>query len=688
MNIQNADGKKTLKITAAELSKIAMPIPFSDERRQQLHRTRVQRPALEEGADPIDTEERISFDPVKTDYMGQEGIPGYGKRRMRAVAPDMPETQDRALPSFGRYRPSDIRTIDGQRYIVQDYWRNSKGEPTAQYGSENKARGALKNLPDEATRNITPTGFFPGWVKLFNVDTGIQEFKTWVEVEPVLTEAARQQQFETTRRYNAAAASFNERLRRLPAATKDLTVLPPQLLQYEEQLNERIQFLNNSIQEAEAKLGAETPEAIQQINADIDARIQAQDLEIGDFLDSIFHRYMYRYDRLAEAVRQGQIPMPRSTQDPERLRQVIIRMAEEAYGEHRMEQLADQYSAHGGPGVNPLQQLADDLQAGRVAIPAVIGPEVRTWMQEKANGLAAGWRERARFDLGRQRLVGELPLIPEGGLPSKHRISGYHSWESSQSSLRAQLISQKRDRDELQVIANGLNHIQDVIRALPPGTRGSTHLNTPAGQRILDEIEQIAGTEMRRFMERYSPETILPSGHLDYKKLVGRMGSIGNSFIAITLTRAYKILATTLNNYRPNALPLPPEEEGRPAERTPQPTTTPPTGSPAPASTPEGTGKSSSAQSVKITRSMWEKIGQKAGWMKTAGKSKDGKPITPYEGSWADKQGKEPLPKNPQHPTHSEEQKLMDAKKRVKCKLCGGDKPHDQSCLCFDNGCQ
>ena len=62
---------------------------------------------------------------------------------------------------------------------------------------------------------------------------------------------------------------------------------------------------------------------------------------------------------------------------------------------------------------------------------------------------------------------------------------------------------------------------------------------------------------------------------------------------------------------------------------------------------------------------MWEKIGQKAGWMKVAGKSVDNKPITKFEGSWADKQGKESLPKKEQHPTHSEEQKLMDVRKET-----------------------
>ncbi len=38
---------------------------------------------------------------------------------------------------------------------------------------------------------------------------------------------------------------------------------------------------------------------------------------------------------------------------------------------------------------------------------------------------------------------------------------------------------------------------------------------------------------------------------------------------------------------------------------------------------------------MKLSRKIWENIGEKAGWIKSGGLSEDNKPITPWGGSWA-----------------------------------------------------
>ena len=549
--------KKVMTVKASALQRIAMPVPISEDIRRRL---------------PGDN---LAIDPA-----GNREVPGLGKTRMRAIN----ENLDPTLPTIGRFNSDQIRSIHGQRYIILDVWKDSNGQPNKQYKTVPVARNALKTQPPEVIATITPTAYFPGTVRVLNLDSGLPERFTYDEIEPVLREAAERISRQTMDRYNQAVRSYNRRIDNIGPATSNLTVLPLQLRSLEDAVRHRIENLNGMIAALQARLGERTeggptarntPQVITDWEAYVDSQISGGGLEERDFIDAVIWRYAYRYDELLRDLRQGQIPMPHGTAEGANpnLQNHLEQVALAAYEEHLEDQLEERFLRQAGPGINPYETLASGLESNQIQLSQNLSADeqatVRRNLAGNARAKARTWTARPGFDISRQDILGTIPEATQGDFPVSHAVAGHANWASTSKSDYAAMKNCERDRDELTVIADGLTTVREAIARLPEGQRGN-FLSSPEGQPVLDRIEQLANTHLRRFTERYSPNIVDPAtGQLDKKYLLNRTGGEGNAYVAVILSRAFKILATTLNRYRPG--PGGPGGGGTVAEPAPAP---------------------------------------------------------------------------------------------------------------------
>jgi len=569
------------------LTKIAMPVPRTPEIERQL---------LQDG---------LAFHTEKW-----KEVPGLRKEPMRAIDPNL----DPTLPGVGPVRPWDIRTINGQRHVILDVWKKKpENVPTWQYASRNKALASFRNYPPEDQDNITETGFFPGRVRTLNLDTGEPQRFTWTEVEPVLRAHSDRIRQETMDTYNQVVRAYNQRIRNIGPATTNLTVLPLQLNSLEGEVRGRVDELTAAIENKQGSAGTPTPQSILNWEKHVDDAIAGGGLEEVDFIDSVLWRYAYRYERLLADLRSNRIPMPRGASA--NLQANLTRVAEEALADHLFTNLRERYTERAAPGDNAIQMLIDDLQNNRVELPATSGPNLRQWLLDRAGEFVGTYRPRPGFDIAQQEILGEVPEVGLEDIPEQHIITMPVNWEQNLSSDRAAAANLTRKRDQLAQIADGMREIRQTIGNLPNGQRGQ-FLRSPAGQVVLDRIEELANQHLRHFMESYSPRIVDPETHqLVARYLFSRSGGEGNAFIAVILSRLYKILSTTLNQFRggPGGEP---GGEVQPAVRTPVP------GAPAPAQAPQPTAKASPALrrtangklAVRMTRQMWEAIGKITGW--------------------------------------------------------------------------
>ena len=419
-------------------------------------------------------------------------------------------------------------------------------------------------------------------VRALNLDSGMPERFPYTEVAPVLQEAAERISRQTMEKYNKAAESYNQRIENIGPATANLSVLPLQLASLEDAVRQRINDLNGmeqglasklqpgiageeeeattaksdkSVKTAQRALPANTPQSIQDWEKHIDEQVAGQGLEEVDFKDAVLHRYANRYDHLVWDLLNGVIRLPHSASP--NLLDVLTQTALAAYEEHLEDQLESRYLRLAGPGINPYDRLATEMRSGVARVSNLLTDdqvtEIRRNIAANATAKATTWRQRPGFDVERQDILGNIPLATEKDFPSQPGVSGHSNWGSTAKSDYAALVNVRRDRDELTVIADGMARIRAAIANLPAGQRGN-FLSSPEGQPVLDMIAELANTHLRRFTERYSPDIVdATTGQLDKRKLFSRTGGEGNAYVAIVLSRAFKILATTLNKFRPGA---------------------------------------------------------------------------------------------------------------------------------------
>ena len=391
--------KNILTVKASALQRVAMAVPITDDIVQRL-------PAANLAVDPA----------------GNRAVPGLGKTRMRAINPNL----DPTLPTIGRFDPDLVRSIKGQRYIILDVWKDSAGAPTKQYKTLPMGRNALRNQPPEVIATLTDTAFFPGTVRALNLDTGLPERFTYVEVQPILQEAAERISRQTMDRYNTAVRSYNQRINNIGPATSNLTVLPLQLRSLEEAVRHRTDNLNGMITALRAKLAdrteggggpaaRNTPQVITDWEAYVDAQIAGGGLEERDFIDAVIWRYAYRYDELLRDLRNGTIRMPGAqgeagpTEQPTgQLRNHLEQVALAAYEEHLEEQLEERFLRQAGPDVNPFDTLASGLTSGSIPVSPLLSADEQTTVRRNLAGNATAkartWTPRPRFDISQQEI--------------------------------------------------------------------------------------------------------------------------------------------------------------------------------------------------------------------------------------------------------------------------------------------
>ena len=477
--------------------------------------------------------------------------PELGVRKLEEVAPGM----DLTLPKIFRYKPSDIRTINGKQCLVV-YTEEPKN-----YKKVTKA--VAQYVQDKLTPLPNGEQHYPGLVRAINLETGEPEEFPYDEVIAQIKAPSEAIGEETRKKVNAEIQAYNKRIDEIDAATANLSRLPLQIARAEKMVRDRITVLDamiaaTSVKHDQAK--AQKPQGIGEMEGHVDQAIKGGGLGEKDFIDHVAHAYAYRYNDLVKDLQSGALAVPAGIPDAANLKLRLMNMGQAAF---------DAYTA----------AKAKRLEQKPPAAP---------------------------FDIEKQDVVGNLQELQPGDVPASYKVPGFHNLQGYLGSLWGTIKGCEKDRDKLLPIADGMAEIAQLIGSLPPGQRSQEYVTGPEGQELLHKLAELSNQRLRPFTESYSKDIVDPSGRINTRHF-GTSGSMGNAMLLVVFTRLFKIISTFLKN---SGYQKPTEEAGQLADTVME---------QVPVQAPVQASNKEDRMKVKISRTFWESIGKQGGWMDDKG---------------------------------------------------------------------
>jgi hypothetical protein len=419
------------------------------------------------------------------DIEGAQTPPDMGIKKVEEALPGF----DLTLPKIIRYRPSDIRTINGKKCLVVDY-------------EESKDYQRITKATPQRVKDMLVGNHYPGLVRTINLDTGMPETFTYDDVFDQIKGQSEVISEESRQKINKEIQAYNKRIDELDAATANMSRLPLQIAKAEDMVRERISVLETIIAVTDAKieeLKSQKPAGIGEMEEHVEQAIKGGNLGEKDFVDYVVHHYAYRYDELVNDLQSGALQIPAGIQNAANLKIRLMNMGQAAF---------DSYTTK---------------KKERMTEKPVTSP----------------------FDIANQDIVGNLQELQQGDVPASYKTPGFHNLKGYIGSLQGTIIGCRKNRDRLVPIADGMAEIRNTIGKLPAGQRSQEYVSGPEGQVLLDQIADLCNNKLRGWAETFSRDIVDQTGRIDTRHF-GKSGSMGNAMLIVALTRLFKIMSTFL----------------------------------------------------------------------------------------------------------------------------------------------
>jgi len=251
---------------------------------------------------------------------------------------------------------------------------------------------------------------------------------------------------------------------------------------------------------------------------------------------------------------------------------------------------------------NP-QELINKIQSNEIQVPDEIKAGLLAIAQQETSKKKEQSEFQAREEVEQEQRMQEVlpeekepeekPLgyvkvedIPEQKYKKPFKYKTLHHWTAS---LGRAISSIQKDRTQLQQLADSFKGLRVYMGALQKGQRADEYLNSPEGQSIIEDLRRFLDAS-QSFIKRYKTD-IVQDGKIN-PALFGRAGTLGNAFIAVSLSKIYNVLQKTIGKYV-----APVEQVAVPAEA--------PTPSPAPVTSSE------KDRIQKMSDILWDKFQEK-----------------------------------------------------------------------------
>jgi len=386
------------------------------------------------------------------------------------------------LPAIYAPDPNEVFEYNGKKYIAIDV-----KEPRLM-GQKKTYYGTEYKKGDQ----------YPGHAICLNIDTGKVEPILLSEVQSKITPSTENREF-TLKKLNEEVQSYNEKINAINKSTGAYK-LAMQVLSAEMKVDQRLKDLEGIKNAVTAKM----------------ERAQGNPMEA--------------YKMMEDELRQGI-----------------------ASGKYNEKDIFDTllFLYQGNPA-----QLVSEIQSGAIKVPDSINANLLAAAAQENKGIEAYRQEKEKETLEREQRIRqkEVPadIHEEEIRPfnlqeipgSKYRkVDELKSFHHLVGGLRQTLKSVQRDFDELTQIKNSFAGLRKYLGALEAGQRSKEFLATNEGKTILSQLNDFL-TKSEMFIKRYATD-IIQDGKIN-PQLMGREGTIGNSLLAVALTKIYNVIKGTV----------------------------------------------------------------------------------------------------------------------------------------------
>jgi len=348
---------------------------------------------------------------------------------------------------------------------------------------------------------------YEGEVLALDIDNGLPVPLSLPQVQEKIKTPLKDKE-QTLEKINQEIVSYNERIKSIEKAI-GVSRLVLQLARVHDKIAERLNTLTSmkqSIQSKVDKYKKMPMESYELWAKSLREGIQSGTLNLRDIYDTLLFLYQSNPETLSQKIKNGEISVP------EELKTGLVAIAD---------QEAKSIVQHKEQKIKEEKEREERIKSKE--IPEIYEEEIEPFH------------------------IGDIPGF------EYQTVSGYktfHHWIGSQERT---LEGIEKDFQELLEIQTSIENIQKYLGDLEKGQRSKEFLITPEGHKVIDALKNFID-KSSLFIKRYATD-IIQNGKIN-PKLMGTTGTMGNSLIAVSLTRIYNVIKKTIDDLEKEISPL------------------------------------------------------------------------------------------------------------------------------------